>query len=102
MSDETASEHPIIQRTCAGRCGAVLNYLLAPSPDLHASAPTSKAPAFVLTCLDGVTVYREGHLCLECDTTVEEALARRREQRETSGKLRPTRRARARVQGGRR
>jgi hypothetical protein len=105
VSDETVSEHSIIERTCAGRCGALLSYLMAPSPHLHASRPTSKAPAFVLTCLDGVTAYREGHLCLECDTAVEEALTRhreQREQRETSGKQRPARRGGARAYGGRR
>lgn len=95
MSDETASEEPIIERTCAGRCGALLQYLLA---------PVGESRTLVLTCLDSVTAYREGHLCIECDATVEEALACRREQRqrETWARERAARRARVRAHGGRR
>lgn len=95
MSDESVSEEPIIKRTCAGRCGAILHYLLAPE---------GESRALVLTCLDSVTAYREGHLCIECDAAVEEALACRREarQRETWEKERAARRARVRGAGRRR
>ncbi len=82
MSDESMSKEPIIKRTCAGRCGAVLHCCLL--------APASESGTLVLTCLDSVTA-------------VEEALACRRErQREASEKDRAARRARVRAQGGRR
>jgi hypothetical protein len=63
----------IIKRTCAGGCGEVLHYLLVRTSELHTPD---------LTCLDGVTAYRGGHLCLDCDVAVEEVLARRRERRQ--------------------
>ncbi len=58
----------IIKRTCAGGCGEILHYLLG---------RTSEPYTPDLTCLDGVTAYRGGHLCIGCDAAVEEVLARR-------------------------
>lgn len=103
MTDESVTEKPIIRRACAGQCGTTLNYLLAPAPDLL-TAPTSKSPAFVLTCLDSVSPYKGGHLCLDCDIAVDEALACRREKRqgEVAAKERAARKARVRSHGGRR
>src|ERR1043166_7402022 len=98
VTDESVSEQPIIKRTCAGQCGTTLNYLLAPALDLLTAPLTSKSSAFVLTCLDSVTPYKEGHLCLDCDVAVAEALACRREkrQREVAAKERAARKARVR------
>ena len=90
VSDETMSEEAIIERTCTGRCGSVLHYLL--------KAP-GESGARVLTCLDGVTAYKDGHLCVRCDAAVEEVLAHRQEQvhRMASAKARGARQARVRA-----
>lgn len=67
----------------------VLHYLLTCAPE---------SGAHVLTCLDGVTVYMDGHLCARCDAAVEEVLARRCEaaQRKAWTEARTARRNRTR------
>ncbi|MGH9883882.1 MAG: hypothetical protein ACREBE_00015 [bacterium] len=92
MSDEN---HNIITRTCTGGCGVVLHYLLGRTSELYTPD---------LTCLDGVTAYRGGHLCIDCDVAVAEVLARRRErgQRKAWATDRARRQARANARTGRR
>ena len=76
MSDDNESDN-IIKRTCAGRCGVVLRYRLGPYREGYTQE---------LTCLDGYTAYRGGHLCRCCDVAVAEALAARREWRPRKGR----------------
>ena len=84
MSDETdeTDETRSIKRACAGRCGVVLRYQLGPYREGYTSE---------LTCLDGYTAYRGGHLCIDCDAAVREALACRRERRQRGGRAARTR-----------
>jgi hypothetical protein len=63
------SDENIIKRPCAGDCGAVLHYVRAQASALYTPD---------VTCLDGVTAYRGGHLCVDCAAAVAAALARRR------------------------
>ena len=80
----------IIKRTCAAGCGEVVHYLLTRTREPYTPD---------LTCLDGVTAYRGGHLCIECDAAVEEVLARRREERQ---RARTSAQATRRVRTGKR
>jgi hypothetical protein len=71
LEDATRDDKPTVIRLCAGGCGARLIYVLESTeqpyaPDLH--------------CLDGNSRYRGGHLCNDCETAVEAALAQRRHQ----------------------
>ena len=71
LEDATRDDKPTVIRLCAGGCGARLIYVLESTeqpyaPDLH--------------CLDGNSQYRGGHLCDDCETAVEAALASRRHQ----------------------
>jgi hypothetical protein len=55
-----------LRRQCAGRCGTLIPYILAPgpfAPELHS---------------DGLIAYRDGHLCTACESTVGTSLATRR------------------------
>jgi len=96
VSDETdetdgTDDAGIIKRTCAGRCGVVLSYRLERGPEGYTS---------YVTCIDGCTAYRGGHLCIDCDVVVSEALASRRErrQRTTWARERSARKARVPAQ----
>jgi hypothetical protein len=89
-------ESKIIIRTCAGRCGERLHYRLGPYREGYTQE---------LTCIDGFTAYRGGHLCRCCDLAVTEALAVRRTWRQpiaSASKRAPHRvSARARSRGRR-
>lgn len=93
MSDEI-DETRILMRTCAGRCGVILRYRLGPYREGYTQE---------LTCLNGYTAYRGGHLCGDCDAAVGEVLAARRErrQRKTWAAERAARKARVRTPRGR-
>ena len=48
-----------LRRHCAGRCGALIAYILEPGPF---------APALHS---NGLVAYKDGHLCPACESTVE-------------------------------
>jgi hypothetical protein len=56
----------ILQRPCAGRCGALITYVIEAGP----FAPGVHS--------DGCVAYRDGHLCPACESVVEASLASRR------------------------
>jgi hypothetical protein len=94
VSDEI-DETKILMRSCAGRCGVILRYRLGPYREGYIQE---------LTCLDGYTAYRGGHLCGDCDVVVAEALAARCEQRQRKRwtEARAARKVRVRAQRGKR
>ena len=55
-----------LRRQCAGRCGTLIAYVLEPgpfAPELHS---------------DGLIAFKDGHLCVACESVVEASLATRR------------------------
>lgn len=62
----SSSPELTLRRQCAGRCGTLIAYVLEPgpfAPDLHS---------------DGLSAYKDGHLCGACESVVEASLAERR------------------------
>jgi hypothetical protein len=62
-----------LRRQCAGRCDALLAYILEPgpfAPVLHSS---------------GLIAYKDGHLCTACESVVESSLATRRTEIAAAG-----------------
>jgi hypothetical protein len=55
-----------VRRSCVGRCGTLIAYVL----EAGSFAPTMYS--------DGLVAYKDGHLCVACESVVETALATRR------------------------